>query len=183
MSEKTKKNMIEWLKAVLSAVAAAVIVVQFVVPTTVYGISMEPSFYENDYLLVNRQAYTGSREPERGDVVVFQSHLPDEENGGRKKLIKRVIAIPGDTVAVADGKVYINGEELEENYIQDGITNGDVGPVTVPEGNYFCMGDNRLHSTDSRFFEVGFVEKDDIVGEVFFRVFPFDKFGSIRSTH
>lgn len=181
MREETKENIIEWAKAVLVAVAVAVIVMQFIVPTTVFGISMEPNFEHHDYLLVSRQAYSGNRAPEHGDVIVFQSHLVNPENGEMKNLIKRVIAVPGDTVEIADGKVYINGEVLEEDYIKDGTTNGDVGPVTVPLGNYFCMGDNRLHSTDSRFLEVGFVEEDDILGKVFFRVYPFKKFGIIGS--
>ena len=183
MREKTKENILEWTKAILSAAAVAVITVQFVIPTTVFGTSMEPNFEERDYLLVYKQAYEGGRQPERGDVIVFTSHLADEENGGNKKLIKRVIGLPGDVVAVADGKVYINGEELTEDYTKDGLTNGEVGPVTVPEGNYFCMGYNRLHSNDSRFLEVGFIEKDAVVGKVIFRLYPFDKFGVIGSTH
>ena len=177
MSENTR----EWLKALTSAAVAAFIVVQFVMPTTVSGESMEPSFEDKDYLLINRQAYLGNRTPQRGDVIVFNSHLKDEQ-GRDKKLIKRVIAAAGDKVLVQDGKVYISGEELKEDYLKDGYTNGDVGPVTVPEGSVFCMGDNRLHSTDSRYLEVGFIDEEEIVGKVIFRLYPFDKFGKIRSS-
>lgn len=183
MKEKTKENIKEWTKAVISAAAVALIVTQFILPTSVYGISMEPGFEHKDYLLVSRQAYSGNRRPDRGDVIVFQSHLPDKTTGETKKLIKRVIAVPGDTIAVEDGKVYINGKVSEEDYTKDGITNGNVAPVIVPEGSYFCMGDNRLHSTDSRFLEVGFVEEKDIIGKVFFRVYPFKKFGMIGSSN
>ena len=82
-------------------------------------------------------------------------------------------------VAVEGGKVYINGKETDDDYTKDGITNGEVAPVVVPEGSVFCLGDNRLHSTDSRFLEVGFVKEDTIEGKAFFRVYPFSKFGKI----
>ena len=175
------ENIREWLKAVVSAAAIAFIVVQFVIPTTVSGISMEPGFEHNDYLLISKQSYRDGRQPQQGDVVVFNSRLEDE-NGDYKKLIKRVIAVSGDKVQVQSGKVYINGKELQETYIKDGVTSGEVGPVTVPEGYLFCMGDNRLHSTDSRDLEVGLVSQDEIVGEVVFRIYPFDKFGRIGRT-
>ena len=171
-----RENVKEWLKAILTAVVVALIVVQFVVPTTVYGVSMEPTFKSSDYLLISKQAYSGDRSPQRGDVIVFTSHMKDE-NGENKKLIKRVIALPGETVEVTDGKVYINGKELKESYTKDGTTNGTVYSVEVPEGRVFCLGDNRLHSTDSRFLEVGFVHEEDIVGKVVFRIYPFDRIG------
>ena len=82
-------------------------------------------------------------------------------------------------MSVEDGKVYINGKELEEDYTADGITDGVTYPVEIPEGCYFCMGDNRLHSKDSRSLPVGFVDKEQIVGKVIFRLYPFDKIGRI----
>lgn len=173
-----RENIREWIKAVAAAVAMAIIVIQFVIPTTVYGISMEPNFKHNDYLLVNRLAYDQHRKPERGDVVVFTSHLKDQ-NGEEKLLIKRVVGLPGETVEVRDGTVYIDGEILEEDYTKDGVTNGDVSPVTIPEDDYFCLGDNRLHSTDSRFMEVGLIDAEDLVGRVIFRLYPWNKIGII----
>lgn len=173
-----KKNTREWLAAVVTAVAVAGVITQFVMPTMVYGISMEPAFSEKDYLMVSKQAYIHQRQPERGDVIVFESHLKDEHDKN-KNLIKRVIGLPGESVSVHDGKVYINGKELKEDYTKDGVTSGQVDGVIVPEGHVFCMGDNRLHSTDSRDMEVGFVKEDDILGKVFFRVFPFKKVGKI----
>lgn len=171
-----KENIREWTSALISAVAVGVIIVQFVMPTVVSGISMEPAFEGKDYLLISRQAYAGKRAPRRGDVIVFRSHLKDED-GKDKNLIKRVVGLPGESVSVKGGKVYINGEELEEDYLKDGITNGNVEPVIVPEENVFCLGDNRLHSTDSRSLAVGFVDKAQIEGKVFFRVFPFNRMG------
>ena len=173
-----KENRKEWLKAITNGIVAAVIVIQFIMPTKVEGISMEPNFEGGDYLLVSKQAYTNGKTPQRGDVVVFVSHQKDQD-GKYKKLIKRVIALPGDMVAVEGGKVYINGKETDDDYTKDGITNGEVAPVVVPEGSVFCLGDNRLHSTDSRFLEVGFVKEDTIEGKAFFRVYPFSKFGKI----
>lgn len=93
--DKMRENVREWIKAVLTAVVVAVIAIQFVVPTTVYGVSMEPTFENNDYLLISKQAYSYGRSPQRGDVIVFSSHLKDE-NGESKKLIKRVIAVPAE---------------------------------------------------------------------------------------
>lgn len=173
-----RESIKEWTKAMVTAIAVALIVIQFVMPTMVYGISMEPNFQGGDFILVNKQAYTNGSQPEKGDVIVFESRQKDE-NGKEKKLIKRVIAVAGETVSVDEGKVYINGQELNDEYTKDGITNGEVAPVVVPEGSVFCLGDNRLHSTDSRFLEVGFVREETIQGKVFFRLYPFDKFGKI----
>lgn len=111
----------EWIKVVVSAAVLALVITQFVVPTSVSGSSMEPAFSDRDYLLVSKQAYVSAKQPQRGDVVVFQTHLKDEE-GQEKKLIKRVVALPGEIVSIENGKVYINGEELQETYTADGVT-------------------------------------------------------------
>ena len=103
----------------------------------------------------------------------------EQENGKKKLLIKRVIAKGGDTIAIADGKVYRNGEALDEPYIKDGYTNGGIDETTVPEGTLFLMGDNRVVSIDSRSPEVGFVDEDLVIGKAVVRLFPFDEFGSI----
>lgn len=168
-------NVRDWIKTIVTAVVLAIIVIQFIIPTRVYGRSMEPTLKENDFLVVNRCAYLNGITPSKGDVVVFQSHLKDA-NGDDKKLIKRVIAVPGDTVMIKEGNVYINGEQLEEDYINDGTTSGDVDLVTVPANSVYCMGDNRLHSTDSRHMEVGFVRYSQILGKAVARVFPFGDF-------
>lgn len=171
-------NVRDWIKTIVTAGVLSIIVIQFVVPTRVYGRSMEPTLKENDFLVVNRCAYVNGITPSKGDVVIFKSHLKDS-NRNDKKLIKRVIAVPGDTVMIKDGRVYINGEELEEDYINDGITSGDVDLVTVPANSVYCMGDNRLHSTDSRHLEVGFVRYDQIIGKAVARIFPFSDFKMI----
>ena len=102
------------------------------------------------------------------------------QTGKEKLLIKRIIAIPGDVVNIADGKVSINGEIQTEDYTLEPYTSGWVSEVEVPEDSLFVMGDNRQNSTDSRDSGVGFVKYDDIVGKAFFRLYPFNKIGSLN---
>ena len=101
------------------------------------------------------------------------------QNGKKKLLIKRVIAKGGDTIAIADGNVYRNGELLDEPYTKDGYTNGGLDETVVPEGELFLMGDNRVVSVDSRSKEVGFVSEDLVIGKAVLRLFPFNKIGSL----
>ena len=171
----------EWIKDIIIAAVIAVIILQFIKPTIVNQSSMEPNFYQNDYLMISKQSYTFG-EPERGDVVVFHSSLL-QDNGKEKLLIKRVIGLPGDRIDIMAGQVYINGELLLEPYTKDGITPGDIQGLVVPEGELFCMGDNRVVSIDSRSPDVGCVKIDDIVGKVFVRLFPFNKIGFIKNPY
>ncbi len=170
----------EWIKDILIAIVIAVLILQFIKPTIVKESSMEPTLYENNYLFLSKQAYTIFGEPERGDIVVFHSGLT-AINGGEKLLIKRIIALPGDKIAIMDGKVYLNGEVYKEDYIKDGITNGYLETYTVPDGQVFCMGDNRLVSIDSRDYRVGCVDIDSIVGKAVFRLTPFQIMGGAGS--
>ena len=134
---------------------------------------MQPTFYSNDYVIVSRQAYNLFGDVERGDVIVFKSDLVDE-NGEQKHLIKRVIAVGGDTIEIRDGYVYLNGERLDERYVAEEGISGEMGSVTVEEGKMFVMGDNRRVSQDSRSPELGQVEESSIVGKVVLRIYPFD---------
>jgi signal peptidase I len=154
----------------------AIIVVQFIKPTIVKESSMQPNFYENDYLFLSKQSYTFS-EPERGDVIVFHSDLK-QDNGKEKLLIKRIIGLPGDEIDIKDGQVYINGELFEEDYIKEDYTWGEISDLVVPEGQLFVMGDNRRVSRDSR--ELGCIKEDDVVGKAVIRVYPFSEFGLIK---
>lgn len=161
------------IKEVVIAIAIALVIMQFIKPTIVKESSMEPTMYENNYILLNRQAYNLG-EPKRGDIVVFHTGMT-LENGKEKMLIKRVIGLPGETISVKEGNVYIDGQLLEENYIKDGYTDGFVDNQTIPEGKMFVMGDNRLVSVDSRLDDVGLVEIDDVLGKAFVRLYPFNK--------
>lgn len=167
----------EILRDILIAAAIALIVIQFVRPVVVHETSMTDTLQPGDYLLMNKIIYK-NHEAERGDIVVLHSDLK-QDNGREKLLIKRVIGLPGDTVFISDNSVYINGELLEEEYIREpGVVPGDID-ITVPEGEYFVMGDNRGNSIDSRSEEVGCVRHEDLVGKAFFRLFPFKNIGKI----
>ena len=165
----------EWIRDIVIAILVAVAILQFIKPTIVKESSMEPTLYENHYIFLSRQAYTLFGDPQRGDIVVFDSSIPLDENT-TKKLIKRIIGLPGDHVLIEDGCVYINDQLLNEPYTKDGVTSGYVDLV-VPEGQLFCMGDNRLVSVDSRDTRVGCVDKDLIVGKAVFRLYPFKLIG------
>lgn len=177
MSEKVKKEIFEWIKVFALAIVFAFLITQFIKPTLVRGESMYSTLEEGDYLIINRMAYKFG-EPERGDIIVFESNL-QQDDGTSKDLVKRVIGIGGDTVKIENSKVYVNGEELNEPYIGDEITEGNIDTV-VPEGTVFVLGDNRDISLDSRYDKVGFINESDILGKVFVRLYPFNKIGLLE---
>ena len=164
MSEKVKKEIFEWIKVFALAIIFAFIITQFIKPTLVRG----------DYLIINRMSYKFG-EPKRGDIIVFESDL-QQDDGTNKDLVKRVIGVSGDTVKIKDSKVYVNGKELNEPYIHNEVTEGDIDTI-VPENSVFVLGDNREISLDSRYEQVGFINESDILGKVFVRLYPFNKIG------
>lgn len=135
------------------------------------GQSMEPTFHNGDYVVVNRLAYQIG-DIERGDVVVFPYPLDPQRD-----LIKRVIGLPGDRVSVISGIVYVNDAALQEEYISEPPVDS-MSQVTVPDGYVFLMGDNRNDSQDSRSW--GPVAIDKLIGKAVFRYFPFDALGIVR---
>lgn len=171
----------EWAKALLIAAALVFIIRWFIfAPFIVEGPSMEPNFHTSERLIVNKIIYH-IHPPQRGEVVVF--HAPAGVD-----YIKRVIALPGEKVKVENNKVYVNGEELKEPYIQEAIDerakNGQLynspgyTETVVPEGQVFVMGDNRPNSSDSRM--IGPVAYDKIVGRADIRFWPVNKIGLIK---
>lgn len=174
MSEKVKKELFEWIKVFALAIVFAFVITQFIKPTLVRGDSMYSTLEEGDYLIINRMSYK-FKDPERGDIIVFESDL-QQDDGSSKDLVKRVIGVEGDSVKIKDSKVYVNGEELIEPYIDNQVTEGDIDTV-VPEDCVFVLGDNREISLDSRYDSVGFINNSDILGKVFIRLYPFNKIG------
>ena len=176
-NKDVKKEAIEWIKSILLAVIIALFIKSFIFNTTyVLGNSMYPTLHERDRLFANKiPLYFSS--PNRGEIIVLKA--PDIAN---KDYIKRVIGVEGDTVAIIDGKVYLNGELLEEDYIEEDVYTEVYGENywEVPEGYVFVLGDNRHEgaSKDSRFF--GCIPIDSIKGVTTFRYFPFNnRFGKL----
>jgi signal peptidase I len=134
--------------------------------------SMLDTIQLNDRIIGSRLSYINSS-PERGDIVIFP--FPDNES---KIYIKRVIGLPGETIEVRDGRVYINGSDtpLEEPYLKDEYLIGsrDFGPYTIPEGSYFMLGDHRNNSADSRVWNNTCVQEDKIMGKALFIYYPFN---------
>lgn len=159
-----KNELWEWTKALLVAIALAVIIRTFLfAPFLVDGQSMDPNLADQERLIVNKLIYM-AREPKRGEILVF--HATSE-----KDYIKRVIGLPGETIEFKDDTLYIDGkahpepelEQIEAAYHKNGISyTTDFGPVQVPEGHLFVMGDNRPNSEDSR--ELGPIPLDAVVG-------------------
>jgi signal peptidase I len=164
------KEIKSYICIVIAAVVVAVVVNTFLLSNTrIPTGSMENTINCGDRLFGNRLAYK-TKEVERKDVIIFK--FPDNPN---INYIKRVIGLPGEEVLIEDGKVYINGELLEEDYLKEDF-NGDFGPYNVPKDSYFVMGDNRNNSNDARFWENTYVHKDAIIAKAIVRYYPGIKF-------
>lgn len=184
------KRKIQW-RGLNKAIFLVILVIFFlrvllISPTIVSGISMQPNFYAEDKVLVNKLVYT-YRIPERGEVIVFQT-----ESG--RNYIKRVIALAGDTIMVKGDDVYINGAKVAEPYIEEQVENANeqgtqynkfsnflittegIVPATVPEDMLFVMGDNRSYSRDSRDRELGFIPIDSVIGRAELVYWPLEHF-------
>ncbi|HEY8546552.1 MAG TPA: signal peptidase I [Acidimicrobiales bacterium] len=179
------RTAIEWALVIGGALLVAVLVRTFFIQAFwIPSDSMEPTLHKGDRVLVNKLSYRFN-DVGRGDIVVFkrpeaaQSNNPDDDI---EDLIKRVIGLPGDVLKTVDGQVYINDEPLDEPYLPEGTptlspSGQDVPPITIPEGHYFMMGDNRTNSQDSRYF--GAIDEDLIVGRAFVRIYPLGDIGGL----
>lgn len=212
MNEKVKDILEWILCIVIALVLALLIRYYIGTPTIVKQVSMKPTLLQDDRLILNRWGRTTKKLPERGDIITFEaptnarwskekqdlsnpiakyenepsniweSFVHNVLEWGKESYIKRVIALPGEHVEIKDDKVYINGEELQEDYLQPGVvTNmGDFGVYSdfvVPENCVFAMGDNRTQSTDCRVF--GCIPLEKIEGKVWIRFWPLNKFGHV----
>ena len=155
-----------WLVYIAIIVGLTWLIITFVGQrTSVSGHSMETTLQDGDQLIVVKISYR-FRDPKRYDIIVFPYQY--EEN---VYYIKRIIGLPGETVEIISGKVYINGELLDEPYLSEEPT-GDYGPYQVPEDSYFMLGDNRAVSKDSRYWHNTYVKKDKIIAKAFVMYWP-----------
>lgn len=211
MEDKDKtKEILEWVYCIVIAVVLAVLFRYFIgTPTIVKQDSMYPTLKQDERLWLNRWGRTTGKLPERGEIITFESpsvltysqstinyNNPiaqyDNKTGlnwfiynfleiGKKSFIKRVIALPGEHVEIKDGNVYINGEKLEENYLQEGLLTTVDGEgfrdFIVPENSVFAMGDHRNHSTDCRSF--GCIPLEKIESTVVCRIWPLNVLGKV----
>lgn len=169
-----KKEILSWLLIGVIAFLLAkgitnFVIIKAIIPTN----SMENTIMTNDRIIGNRLAYLFSS-PKRGDIVIFK--FPDDET---QNYIKRVIGLPGDTIEIKDGGVYIYDSEgkltddpLDEPYLKEEMFTSGVLTYTVPDNSYFVLGDNRNYSLDARYWANTFVKKDKILGKAWFRYKP-----------
>jgi len=177
-NETVKKNMnpvLEWVLIIAVALAAAlfinfVIIINSVVPSG----SMESTIMTNSRMMGLRVTYWFS-DPQRGDIIVFK--YPDDPS---ENFVKRVIGTPGDVVEIIHGVTYVNGEALDEPYLNEKPKDRDFGPYEVPEGHYFCMGDNRNNSNDSRFWKNTYVPRENVLGKALFVYWPLNRMGILK---
>ena len=171
--EKTSvgKELFQWVLVIIGAVILAFLIDTFVIVNAqIPSGSMENTIMTGDRVFGNRLAYKFS-DPKRFDIIIFK--YPDDES---QLFIKRIIGLPGETVEIHDGNIYINGSDspLEDVDIKEPME-GSFGPYTVPEGCYFVMGDNRNNSRDSRYWENTFVSEDEILGKAVLRYWPLNE--------
>ncbi|MCI8785962.1 MAG: signal peptidase I [Eubacterium sp.] len=171
------KNAVVWMIEIAIVLAIAFVFVYYIgLRTSVVGQSMAPTLENKQEILVNRFIYSIS-DPKPNDIVVF---LP---NGNEKAhyYVKRVIGVPGDTVLIKDGAVYVNGELFEEKVETAAILDAELASekIVLEEDEYFVLGDNRNNSEDSRYANIGNVKKEYMIGKAWFIVSPYQKFGFI----
>ena len=166
------REIVSWVMTIVIAVALALFIRTFIFePVRVDGSSMNYTLLDNEYMIVTKYDYWLG-EPERFDVVIC--HYPGR---GRTNFVKRLVGLPGDTVSMLNGTLYVNGEAVDEPYITN-HANYDMEAVTLGENEYFVLGDNRSSSNDSHL--VGTLSRDQIRGHVRLVVFPFSHFRAIE---
>lgn len=171
------RELISWILYLAVIVGLSFLIITFVGQRSrVDGHSMETTLHDGDNLIVDKLSYR-FRDPKRFEIVVFPYQYRENTY-----YIKRIIGLPGETVQVVDGYVYINGELLDEHYGNELMEDPGIAaePITLGEDEYFVLGDNRNHSSDSRDPSVGVIYKDDLIGRAWIRIWPLDKLGVIK---
>lgn len=172
-----RRELRAWARDILLAIGLAMVIIVFLYrPVKVEGTSMAPLLVDQERIFINQFIYR-FESIQRGDVVVFWYPLDRS-----KSFIKRVVALPGETVEIRDGAVYVDGRRLEEPYVPPRFADTtSYGPMQVPPEHFFVMGDHRISSNDSRIF--GPVARRYIYGRAVFAYWPFAHFGSLRATN
>ncbi len=172
------KETLSWAIVIVIAIALSLIITKYVifkaiVPTS----SMEKTIMTDDKLV----GWRIFNKVQRGDIIIFLNpDKPDNYEGENKYLVKRVIGLPGETLEIVDGVLYINNKKLDEDYLAEEML-GSYGPYQIPDGCYFMMGDNRNHSADARLWENKYLSKDKMVAKVLFKYSPkFKWFSKIK---
>lgn len=178
--EKAVREILGWVVYIAIVICATYLIVNFVGQRTrVSGSSMLPTLSDSDNLIVDKISYR-FRDPERFEVVVFPYRAMEETY-----YIKRIIGLPGETVQIIGGYIYIDGKKLDESYGLEVIDSDKYGnaasPITLGEDEYFVMGDNRNGSMDSRESAVGLIHKDEFIGRAWIRIWPLKSIGVISN--
>ena len=174
--ESPLKSFLGWALYIIIIIGATFLIVTYVGQRTkVSGASMETALHDGDNLIVDKITYR-LRDPKRYEIVVFPyKHQSDVY------YIKRIIGLPGETVQIKNGDVYINGKRLNEKYGLEKMTDAGIAKdiIVLGEDEYFVLGDNRNHSSDSRDSSVGVLKKSDFIGRAWIRIWPLNSFGVI----
>ena len=171
------REILIFLLYVAVVVGVTFLIIHFVGQRTyVSGSSMENTLSDGDNLIVDKLTYRFS-DPKRYDIIVFPYQYEDNTY-----FIKRIIGLPGETVQIVDGTIYINGEVLGESYGREVMKNSGMAadPITLGDDEYFVLGDNRNDSTDSRDPSVGKIKRNQIIGRAWVRIWPLSKIGILR---
>ena len=170
------KELLGWIVYIAVIIGLTWLIITFVGQRTrVSGHSMEATLHDGDNLIVDKLSYR-FRDPKRFEIIVFPYR--HKEN---TYYIKRIIGLPGETVQVKDGYVYIDGEKLDENYGLEVMEDAGIAaePIELGEDEYFVLGDNRNHSSDSRDPSVGILHRDELIGRAWIRIWRLDSIGVI----
>lgn len=181
MKEENKKSLlrdvIELILYIAVVLGITFLIVTFVGQRTqVSGPSMMNTLNDGDNLIVDKISYRFS-DPKRFDIIVFPYQYQE-----KTYYIKRIIGLPGETVQILDGSIYIDGEVLEEDYGKEVMDSAGQASelIELEDDEYFVLGDNRNNSSDSRAEDVGMIKRDDIVGRAWMRIWPFSGFGILK---
>ena len=169
--KKYIKSLILWMVEIVLVILTAYLIIEYAVEkTTMMGISMNTTLNDGDKIIINKVSYL-KKDPERYDVIVFNQ----SKSGHGYYNIKRVIGLPGETIEIINGYVYINGEQLKEEIVVEPMNIAGLAKeeLVLQENEFFVLGDNRNSSEDSRFANIGIVVKSDIIGKAWLRLSPF----------